>query len=185
MKRSKRTWLVIGIGIFVVVGIYLYMGYSQGVDEKNQLKEQLTQVQARLKGVQLETLSSRQAELETELSQATSQLEEVTAILSQPVGSINASSILFDVAKAHGLVVTGMTSPGPVSDGLEGVTYSVLSLTARVEGDVPDLVSFVAGLNSYLTTGVVKSVTINIPETTSEEKASADIQLVVYTYRGD
>ena len=193
MKLNKRTGLVIASAIFVVVGICLYMGYSERVDEQNQLKEQLAQVQTDLRRVQLETLSARQAVLSTNLSQATSELEVVKAKLSQPVGSINASSMLFDVAKTYGLVVTEMTSPGPVSDSLEGVTYSVLSLTARVEGDVPSLISFVTELNSLFTTGIVKSTTITVPgtspetdnETNNEGKPSVDIQLVVYTYGGD
>ena len=184
MKISKKTWLIIAVGIFVVVGIGLNMVRSQQVDEQDKLNEDLALVESRLGGIQLEQLASQQVELEGQLSQATSQFEPVEAILSEPVGSIAATSILFDIAKAHGVEVTEMSSSGPASESLEGVTCSVISLTAKVEGDVPNLISFVTKLNSSLTTGVVKSITITIPETTSGEKASADIQLVVYIYQG-
>jgi len=70
-----------------------------------------------------------------------------------------------------------------VSDNLAGITCSVLSLTANIEGNVPNLVSFSTELNNYFTNGVVRSITITIPEITSGEKASASIQLVVYTYQ--
>ena len=106
-------------------------------------------------------------------------------MLSQPVGNVAASSILFDVAQAHDLEVTEVTLPGPSSESLGGIICSVISLSARVEGDIMDLVRFVIELNAHLTTGVINSVVITIPETTSEEKASADIQLLVYTYQGD
>ncbi len=184
MKLSKTTWLVIAIGIFVVAGLGLGMVRSQQLDQQSQLNEKLTLAQSNLEGVQLEKLSSRQAELEKQLSQATPQFEEVKAILSQPVDSITASSILFDIAKAHDLEVTEVTSPGPASDSLEGVTLSVLSLTGKVEGDVSNLVSLVTKLNSSLTTGVIKSIEITVLETTSGEKSSTSIQLVVYTYEG-
>ncbi len=184
MKLSKRTLLIIIVGIFIIALISLGMLRSQQVSEQNQLNEKLILVKSNLERVQPEKLSSGQAELEERLSQATSQFEAVKAILSQPVGSITAYSILFDIAEAHGVEVTEMTSSDPVTESLEGVTCSVISLTAKVEGDVPNLVSFVAELNSHFTTGVVKSITITIPETTSEERASADIQMVVYTYRG-
>ena len=184
MKLRKTSLLIITIGIFIIAVIGLGTIRYQQIQQQNQLNEQLAQAQSRLGGVKLEQLSSRQAELEGQLSQATSQFEAVKAILSQPVGSVAASSILFDIAKAHGVEVTEMTSSGPVTESLEGVTCSVISLTAKVEGDVPNLVSFVAKLNSHFTTGVVKSITITIPETTSEEKASASIEMVVYTYRG-
>ncbi len=205
MKISKKTWLVIVIGIFVVVGIGLNMVRSQQVQQQDELNAEFALTQLNLSRLQLEQLSSRQAELESQLSQATSQSEAVKAMFSQPIGSVAATTILFDIAKAHGVEVTEMTSSGLASDSLEGVTYSVISLAAKVEGDVPNLVSFVTKLNSYFTTGVVKSITITIPETTSGdnvtaleitsgdnvtaletttgERASADIQLVVYTYQ--
>lgn len=185
MKLRKRTLLITIVGIFVIVLISLGLLRSQQVSEQNQLNEQLTLIQSRLGVIKLEQLSSRQAELEEQLRQATSQFEAVKTVLSQPVGSITATSILFDIARAHGLEITEVTSPGPTSDSLEGITYSVLSLTAKVEGNVPSIASFITRLNSYFITGVVKSITITIPEKTSGEKASADIQLVVYTYQGD
>ena len=185
MKISKKTLLIIAIGVFVIVAAGLYTVYSKQVKEQNQLNEQLASTQSRLSIVNLEKLSSQQAELEQQLSLATSQFEAVKAIFSQPVGSITVTDSLFDIARVHGVVVTEMTSPGLANDSLEEITYSVLALTARVEGNVPALVRFVAALNSYLTTGVVKSVIITIPETDSGEKAAADIQLVAYTYQGD
>lgn len=185
MKIRKRTLLIIIVGIFVIVLISLGLLRSQQVSEQNQLNEQLTLIQSRLGVIKLEQLSSRQAELEEQLRQATSQFETVKTVLSQPVGSITATSILFDIARAHGLEITEVTSPGPTSDSLEGVTFSVLSLTVEVEGNVPNIVSFITRLNSYFTTGVVKSITITVPEITGGEKASADIQLVVYTYQDD
>ena len=196
MKLSKKSLLVITAGIFVIALIGLGMVHYQQVQQHNQLNEELTLAQMKLNGFQLAQLSDQQGELEEQLSQATSQFEAVKAMLSQPVGNIAASSILFDFAEAHELEVTEMTSSGPVTENLEEVTCSVISLTAKVEGDVHNLVSFVAKLNSHFTTGVVKSVEINIPETTDEgegegeeeeqekEKASADIQLVVYTHQG-
>lgn len=189
MKLSKKTGLVIAIGILVIALIGLGMVISQQADEQNQLNAQLDLIQSRLMGIKLEQLSSRQAELETQLSQATSQFEAVKAIFSQPIGSVAAATALFDVAEAHGLEVTEMTSSTPAIEILEEVTFSVISLTAKVEGDVPSLVGFVTELNSFFTTGVIKSTTITIPETdnetNNEKKASVDIHLVIYTYQGD
>ena len=183
MKLRKTSLLIIIIGIFIIAAIGLGTVRAQQVSEQNQLNEKLLLTKSNLERVQQENLSSRQAEQEDQLSQATSQFEAVKAVLSQPVGSVTASSILFDIAEAHGLEVTEMTSSGPTTETLKGVTCLIISLTAKVEGDVPNLVSFATKLNSYFTTGVIKSITITIPETTSEEKASADIHLVVYTHQ--
>ena len=185
MKVSKKTWLIVAIGIFVIAVAGLYMVYSKQVKEQNQLNEQLTSAQSRLSGVNLEKLSSQLAEEEEKLSQATSQFGTLKAVLSQPAGSITVTDILFDIAGAHDVEVTEMTSTGLTDASLEGVPLLVIPVTVKVEGDVPNLVSFVVELNNFLTTGVVESITITIPETDSGEKASADIQLVAYTHQGD
>jgi len=196
LKISKRLFLIIGIGVFVIVGIGLVWVSFQQIGEQNELDEQLTSLQAKSSGVQLEQLSSRQAELEEQLSDNLTALEAVKATLSQQVGSVNVTSILFDLAKAYNVEVSEMTSPGPTTENLEGVTCSVIPLTAKIAGEVSNLVSFVTRLNSHFTTGVVKSVTITVLETTSSDNAStvlemtssdnasANIQLVVYSHQG-
>jgi len=185
IKLSKTSWLLITIGFFVITFASLGVIRSQQVHQHNQLSEELASAQLKLKGVRLEQLSYQQGELEKGLSQTISQFEAARAMLSQPIESIATSSILFDIAEAYGVEVTEISSSGPASDDLEGIPCSVLSLIARVEGEVPDLVSFITKLNGDLATGVVKSVVISIPEMTGEEKASVNIRLVIYTYQGD
>jgi len=185
LKLSKTSWLLLAIGAFIIILAGLGAFRFQQVRQQNQLNEELVLAQLKLKAVQLEQLAQRQGELERHLSQTTSQFQAARTTLSQPVGSIGASSTLFDIAEACGAEVTEISSSGRTSEELEGIPCSVLTLTARVEGDVPNLVSFITELNSYLRNGVVKSVEISIPEMTSEEKSSANIQLVVYSYQGD
>jgi len=185
LKLSKTSWLLLTIGIFIITFAGLVAVHYQQVREENRLNEELTLAEVKLNGFQLEQLSYQKGKLEKQLSQAISQFETAKAMFSQSTGSIATTGILFDIAEAHGVEVTELGSSGPVSGELEGVPCSVLSLTARVEGDVSGLIGFITELNGDLTTGVVKSVEISIPETTSEENPSANIQLVVYTYQGD
>lgn len=184
MKLGKASWLLITIGIFIIALVGLVVVRSQQVKQQNLLSEELASTELRLKGIQLERLSNQQEELEKGLSQTISQFEVARAMLSQPIESITISSTLFVIAEAHGVELTEISSPGLSSAELEGLTFSVIPLTARVEGDVPNLVSFITRLNEELTTGVVKSVKISIPEIAGE-KASANIELAVYTYQGE
>lgn len=184
MKLSKTSLLLITIGIFIIALVGLVVVRSQQVGQQNLLSEELTSVELRLKGIQLERLSNQQEELEKGLSQTISQFEVARAMLSQPIESITISSALFGIAEAHGVELTEISSPGLSNGELAGLTFSVIPLTARVEGDVPNLVSFITGLNGDLATGVVKSVKISIPEIAGEE-ASANIELAVYTYQGE
>lgn len=185
MKLSKKSWLILIVGIAIAIFAGLWLARGQQVDEQEQLHEELSIVAMRLNGLQGEEISSQQGELEKQLSQAISQLETAKAVLSQSTGSIAVSGTLFDIAEATGVEITEISSSGLSSDSLEGITCSVLPLSVTVEGDVTDIISFVGSLNYDFTTGIVKSVEISIPETTSEETVSANIQLQVYTFQGD
>ncbi|MFC1991402.1 hypothetical protein ACFLVC_01545 [Chloroflexota bacterium] len=185
MKLSRKVLLTIAAGAFVIILVSLGLVLFQSLDEQSQLKEQLALSQSSLQGINLERLSAQQAELEEQLSQAASQFESVKGILSEPVGSIAVATSIFEIAETYSLVVTEITSPGQVDENLEGANLQVVSLTAEVQGNVSNLVNFTTDLNSFFTTGAVKSVTITVPEGSSADNASASVQLVVYTYRGD
>lgn len=183
MKLSKTSWLFLAIGLFIITFAGLGAVRSQQAQQQNQLDEKLTSAELKLNGFQIEQLVNQQGELERQLSQTISQSETARDILSQPIGSIAISEILFDIAEANSVEITEISSSGPASEELAGVTLSVLPLTARVKGSLPNLVSFITSLNDDLPSGVVKSVAISIPETTGAE-ASTNIQLVIYTYQG-
>jgi len=185
LRLSKASLLVIIAGFFIIASASLGVVYFQRVNEQNELNEQLVSARSRLNEIQLEQLSSQQTELNKQLNQTTSQREAVKAILSEPLGSITVNSILFDIAEAYGLEITVVTSPGLATENLEGIICSSITLNATVEGDVGDLVNFVTKLNSRLASGIVESITITVPEAAGAGEASADIQLVVYTYYGD
>jgi len=184
LKLSKTSWLIIIIGVFVIVLIGLGIVRSQQVHQQNELNEQLALTRSKIQLIQLEQFSHRQGELELQLSETDSQSESAKKILSQPVRSVTISDFLFDIAEANSVNITEINSSGLASEELAGVTCSVLPFTAKVEGELTNLVSYITKLNNDLTTGFVKSVEISVPETSSKNKPSANIQLVIYTYQG-
>ncbi len=182
MRLSRTTVLSVTAGAFIIASAGLGMVRSQQVDEQNHLSERLAQTQANLGRVNPEQLSSRQAELESQLSQATLQFEAVKAGFSQAMGNVDITGVLFAIAKTDGVEITEISS-SQSSENLEGVTCSAVSLTVNVEGDVPSMVGFIIEVNGFFPTGVVRSVTITVPGATGEGKASANFQLVVYYYQ--
>lgn len=178
MKLSKKTGLVVVAGVLIIALAGLFMTYSGRADEQRELNERLTKAQLSLSGIRLEQLSAQQAELEKQLSQATLQFEAAKSPFAELAGSTTAINTFLKVAKANGVAVTEIKSPGPAEATLEGLAYWVTPLTAKVKGDLPKLVRFLIELNGSLTTGVINSVTTG-------ENASAEIQLVIYSYRGD
>ena len=106
MKLSKTSWLVLTIGIFVIIFAGLGVARFQQFRQQNQLLGEIAAAEQELDGVQLEQLSSRMTELEMQLAQTISQFEAAKAIFSQPIKSVAASSILFDLAESYDLEVS-------------------------------------------------------------------------------
>jgi hypothetical protein len=189
MKLSKTTWLIIGIGIIVIAAASLGVAYSQKADEKSELEQELSLARQRLDKYLAELPTSQKEELESQLAEVESQLDTAKASLHQLIESIEASTTLFEVAQNCNVEITRISSSPPTSSQLENVTFSALSLTVGIEGEVPNLITFVYRWIQENVTGIVTSVEITVPETTEEEeeegKPSAIIKLLIYTYEGD
>ena len=182
-KLSKKGWLLISVGVFTILFAGLWTVHSQQANEHKQLADKLNTADLKLDGFQTEQLFQRRNELEEQLKQTLLQSEAAREILSQPIESLAISSVMFNIAETCNVEIIEIGSPGPAGEELGGLACNVLPLTATVEGDVTDLVSFITKLNDGLENGIINSVEISIPETT-EEKASANFQMVVYAYQG-
>jgi len=182
-KLSKKSWLLISVGVFTILFAGLWTVHSQQINEHKQLEDKLSTAELKLDGFQTEQLSLRQNELEEQLKQTLSQSEAARETLSQPIGSLTISSVMFNIAETCNVEVIEIGSPGLASEELDGLACDVLPFTATAEGDVTDLVNFITKLNNDLENGIINSVEISVPETTGE-KASANFQMVVYAYQG-
>jgi len=185
LKLSKKFWIILTVIILIITFAGLGVARSQQVNEQKRLIDEFSLVELRLNGLRFEQLSSQQKELEEQLSQTISQFETASATSPQPIRSVAINDTLLDIAKTSGVEIIEISSSGPVSGELEGITCRVLTVTARVEGDAPNLISFTINLIDDLTNGVVKSVEINIPKATKNVKPTANIKLAIYSYQGD
>jgi type II secretory pathway pseudopilin PulG len=185
LKLSKKSYFIVILGIVASIFAGLWVMRSQQAQEQERLYEELSIAAMRLDNVKSDEVLSQQGELERQISQTLSQLETAKTTLSQSAESINVSGTLFGIAEETGVEITEISSSYHSVGDWEGVTFSVLPLNVTVEGDVPGILSFIGSLDHTLTSAVIKSAVITIPETTSEEKPSANIQLGIYSYQGE
>lgn len=195
LKLSKTAWFIIGLGIPALIIAGLVTMHSQKLDEKDQLAEELAKAQLRLNQFQMDQLYQQQQELDTEIADYDTQLAAVKAKLAQPIDSISSSDTLFRIAHGSGVEITGFSSPGPGPGDLNGISCTVNTFNISAEGTVLTLIDFVISLNNDLTTGLVRSVGMGISpasDNTSDNTsdgggmpATANIQLIIYSYQGD
>jgi len=191
MKLSKTSWLFLAVGIFAILGASLGLAYAQQVSEQSRLEQELSVAQLRFDKFSTEELPSRQEGLERRLAQINWGLKTAETRLSQPIESVEASDTLFVIAGHYGVEIIEVSSSAPTNGQLKGVTCRVLPLAVQVKGDVTSLIDFVINWAGEYSTGVVNSVEITIPQLTgageqeSEEEATANIRMLIYTYVGD
>ena len=141
--RSKKVWIIVGIGIFAIVLGSLYTLYFREVGEREQLSDRLSAAEALLPG-----LTAASEELEDRLAQATSLLNKNQAEFPESVESIEYGEDLFEIADDSNLDLIELRPSKPTNKKVGTVTYSVSSFTVAVSGDIDDILDFIYAIRT-------------------------------------
>ena len=214
MKVSKTAWLILGLGIFIIAAVALYMIYTQQGRAQAHLNEALATAQATIPRLAEEraNLESTLTEGKDKLAQVTSQLNRARARFPTSVESIEMDEQLFSIADEWNLDITILTASEPSDNTVEvtiegkdveveDVTYLVTYFSVNVRGEVLDILGFV---NTIATRGdfgttAIELVHMTVPEPLTEEEKeelteaeieeaetpSATINLTIYSYKGE
>ena len=182
MKISKKSWFIIALGFLVMAAASLSVVYYQRASEREQLEADLFLARSKLSSVDMSTLIYQKENLKGDLNKAYREYEADKEKFVQSIENIAVSNVLYSTANVNSVNITDMSSSDVSSEVIEGASCTALSLNARVVGDVNKLVAFITQLNDDLINAVIKSVSMDIPTSGSDNTASADIRMVIYTY---
>jgi len=186
MKLSKTSWIMLIGGILVILFASLGIAGAKQLSQREQLADELVIAENRAEKLQLEQLNIEQAQFVEELDNAMTESEAARENLKLSNESIDVTDFLFEIADSCNVTVMDVNSSGLSIDDLEGISCTVQQVGTTVEGNLPDLISFITRLNTEFTIGVVDSAEISIPGTAEdEERPTASIRLSVYDYKGD
>ena len=197
MKLGKTVWKILGIIIFVIIIGSLYMVNNQEKHEQRQLNDNLSVVQASLeKSVsdktdherQLAQLKTQLGDLESELAQATSLLNDSKESFPQSAESIEYDEALFSIAHDSGVQIVKIRVSEPIDEAIkiavsestdrevENITYSTLHFEVELEGEVTALLDFINSIatGEHFKAATVEQVNIRIPEPVTEEEGEAE-----------
>jgi len=141
--RSKKVWIIVGIGIFAIVLGSLYTLYFREVGEREQLSDRLSVAEALLPG-----LTAASEELDNRLAQATSSLNKNQAEFPESVESIEYGEDLFEIADDCNLDLIELRPSMPTNKKVGTVTYSVSSFIVVVGGDIDDILDFIYAIRT-------------------------------------
>ena len=201
MRLSKTALTFLAIGILVVLSASLLMAYFQEGQEQDRLSQELSAVQLLLAKQWVkfssEEFPSQQSELESRLALAESQINSAKVNLRQSLESIEITDAFFEIAEANEVKIVEIgeveivetSPPGWPEEDTDEISFSAMTLTAKIEGDVPNLVNFISELSERFPTSVYELTEIAIPEVAVEEEEveqpSATLKLYIHTYEGN
>ena len=173
--RSKKVWIIVGIGIFAIVLGSLYTLYFREVGEREQLSESLSRAEALLPG-----LTAAREELENRLAQATSLLNKNQVEFPESVESIEYGEDLFEIADDCNVDITKLSLSKPTGSAI----YSVSSFVVIVSGDIDDILDFIHAIRTGRDfqlpwSAAMTKVNMNI----ASGIATATINLNIYGYK--
>ncbi len=186
LKLSKTSQLMLAVGVFIVILASLGISRSHQMQEKGQLDEQLYMSEIRLGGLTITELQEQQATLQAKLDEEKAQISGAKASLHQDIESVDVTDKFFVIAKESNVTVSSLSTTLITELPLENIMCSMISLSAAVKGDVPDLIDFIINLNEGYVSGYIGTAQIVIPENDAEgEEAQATLQMTIYSYEGD
>jgi hypothetical protein len=151
MRLSKTIWIILGVAIFIIGFVVLFMMYSRQGGEQEQLKAQIAANQVTLVGLikEKESWQSQLAELQDELAERQSALAEANLAFSQArtgwpesaAESIEYDEKLFEIADAWNLDITVVKAVEPTEETTQGVTFITTTFTVDVKGKLRDELS--------------------------------------------
>ncbi len=179
---STATWILLIVGILVVGLVSLGMTYNVNQEKQTKLNEELLEAQLRLKKFHPEQRTTEREQLEKQLEQAQTQLDKTKSLLSQPLTSIDTDDAILSLSEKYSVHVTEISSPGLDSETVSRISRFSLPLTIRVDGDITNIIGFIAGLQQNYTASVIKSIEISFAEAGSEDNTTARVLMMIHNY---
>lgn len=173
MKLSNKVWIIVGIGIIVVLLVIVFTVYFRQGREQEDLNNRLSAAETLST-----TLTNQKADLENQLASAQSLLAASQVQFPQAVESIEYGEYIFEIADRCNLQLDSLTFPKPVARTEGSVTYSVVSLSLPVSGELEDIFEFIDIIKTdpRFASTQVKSVNLNVAG------GSATISVDIYGY---
>jgi hypothetical protein len=141
MKLGKTAWLILGIGIFAIAFVLLYMASSRQLSEQEDIKSSLALAQNSLpklisqREVMVNQLSQQQSQLgqqQSALAEAESLLSKAKAMFPESIESINYGEVLFSIAQKYNLEVNSLKASEPNERKIENIIYTVTTIEIEV-----------------------------------------------------
>jgi hypothetical protein len=182
MRLSKTAWIVLGIAVFVIGAIVIFMLYQGQVDKRQEARDELESAQETSLYL-LQQNASAEAELtekENEVEQWKETIEELSEQITQTnitlnqtkgkfpvsVESIEYDEKLFEIAFENEIEIVTLNASELSEAIADGINYQTTTFGIDVRGEVSDILTFINTIISEeeFKTANIEQANITIPE---------------------
>ncbi len=180
-KLGWPTIVIAALLLVILSGLGIF--HLRQASDESRLSDEVVLAKASLDASGQEQAVDRE-EMTSRLTEISVELEQAQALLSRTTESIEATETLFNIAAAQGVVIDKLVILPESTTVLAGLECSKLSVSLSVGGSADEMVNFITALNRDVVNGVVTSVSMDVPVEFFGLIATADIDLIIYFYRG-
>ncbi len=174
---NKRMLIIIGIGLFSVGLIGIWVAYFSEVRKQDTLSEKLSLVEEQTANISIEDILSKQQVEEERIADLEEQIADVQMLISIPLVTSGVFHDILTTANNTDVDITNINSNPLSNEAITGVNYRTITVDFSVGGRADDLYEFIDSVSYYFTTGILKTLSMNM----QEENATANMRLTIYS----
>ena len=181
-KLGWPTIVIAALLLVILSGLGIF--HLRQASDESRLSDEVVLAKASLDASEQEQTGDRE-EMTSRLTEISVELEQAQALLSRTTESIAATETVFNIAAAQGVVIDKLVILPESTTVLADLECSSLSLSLSVGGSLDEMVNFITALNRDVVNGVVTSINMEVPVELFGLASTADIDMIIYFYRGE
>jgi hypothetical protein len=178
MKKllNKRLLIIIGAGLFCVGLISIWVSYLSEVKEQKALSEKLSLVEEQTADISIEDIIDKQQVEKDRIADFEEQIATTQSRISIPLITSDIFQDILITANNTDVHITSINSNPLSSEAITGINYRAMIVDFSIAGGANELYDFVDSMSQYFTTGILKTLSMNIQGNSSV----ATMRLTVY-----
>ncbi|UCC16154.1 MAG: hypothetical protein JSU58_07190 [Dehalococcoidales bacterium] len=183
MKRilNNRLLIIIGAGLFCIGMISIWVSYLSEVREQKALSEKLSLVEEQTAVISIEEILDKQ---EVEKDRIANFEEQIAAAQTRIFIPLITSDIFQDIlvtANNTDVHITSINSNPLSNETITGINYRTMTVDFSIAGSATKIYDFIDAMSKYFTTGILKTLSVNI----QGDNSVATLRLTIYGVKGE
>ncbi len=181
---GKAAWIVIFTIVAIVVLSVFAMSYWEQLKAHDGLHAQIVSTEQLAGKISFAELLALESTLNNEIGNVQTSTRQVQSSLEQPLDCLATTNAIYALAQKDRVEIEAISSSGKNTQQFEGVKFDCLMLSIKAKGSVDSLMEFMRELGAGFSTAIPSSVTIEIPESGTDEKPVMSMVMSINSYEG-